>query len=61
MPYKSLRMSEVWFGMHCQETEDLPKKRGVDAISILEERVTILEYSICLVSKKVEEIERRFP
>jgi len=28
---------------------------------MLEERIAILEYSICLVSKKVEEIERRFP
>lgn len=47
--------------MGCQETERLQKGRGGDPISVLEERIAILEYSICLVSKKVDEIERRFP
>ncbi|MDH7555661.1 MAG: hypothetical protein ACQXXL_00610 [Candidatus Methanosuratincola sp.] len=47
--------------MNCQETERIQKGRGGDALSMLEERIAILEYSICLVSKKVDEIERRFP
>ncbi|MEN3024541.1 MAG: hypothetical protein ABC611_00410 [Candidatus Methanosuratincola petrocarbonis] len=47
--------------MNCEETERLQKGRGGDMLSVLEERIAILEYSICLVSKKVDEIEKRFP
>jgi len=47
--------------VNCQETERFQKGRADDVLSVLEERIAILEYSICLVSKKVEEIERRFP
>ncbi|MEN3035006.1 MAG: hypothetical protein ABC537_01765 [Candidatus Methanosuratincola sp.] len=46
---------------NCQETDRFQSSRSGDAISTLEERIAILEYAICLVSKKVEEIERRFP
>ncbi|RWX73989.1 MAG: hypothetical protein Metus_0014 [Candidatus Methanosuratincola subterraneus] len=47
--------------VNCQEADRFQTSRSGDAISMLEERIAILEYSICLVSKKVEEIERRFP
>ncbi len=47
--------------MNCQETDRLQKSRGADSLSMLEERIAILEYSICLVFKKVDEIEKRFP
>ncbi len=47
--------------MSRQEAERFQKGRAVDVISVLEERIALLEYSICLVSKKVEDIEKRFP
>ncbi|MEN3053725.1 MAG: hypothetical protein ABC606_07970 [Candidatus Methanosuratincola petrocarbonis] len=61
MPFKLWHISEVDLVMNCEETERLQKGRGGDTLSVLEERIAILEYSICLVSKKVDEIEKRFP